>query len=397
LIIVVLAVGGPFGYRWWIEFITVQKTDNATIQGDVVSISGRVTGTIEEVRVTDFQQVKAGDVLVRLDARDLEITLASARAQLEVAERQADTAFAGIDLSQTQAGAQNTTAQGGLSLATTSIDIALAAVETARIAVSAAEARLELAQAQLDQAKQDYDRSVALSEEGVIPSQQLDHAETAYKVAQAQVDSAGDDVAAAQARLDQARLSVEAAQAQKEQSEGAVQNANAGQEQVGVHEKQYEAALAQIDLARATVQSAELQLSYATITAPADGTLGRVSVEVGQRVTAGQPLMPLVGTSFWVIANFKETQIDNIRPGMPVVIRVDAYPEGIFQGHVDSLSPASGATFALLPPENATGNFTKVVQRVPVKIVFEPGTLEGYRNLLAPGLSVVVKVKVRQR
>jgi membrane fusion protein (multidrug efflux system) len=394
VIVLVVAVGIPMGYRWWIDFTTIRKTDNATIQGDVVSISSRVTGTIAEVRVTDFQRVRAGDVLAVMDTRDLEAALAQARAQLEVAEKEADTAFAGIDLAQSQAGAQNTSAQGGLSFAATSIDIALAAVETARIAVSAAEARLELAQAQLDQAKQDYDRSVALSEEGVIPSSQLDHAETAYKVAQAQVDSASDDVDAAQARLDQARLSVEAAQAQKEQSEGAMQNAAAGQEQVGVHEKQYEAALAQIDLAESAVQTAELQLSYATVSAPADGTLGRVSVEVGQRVTAGQPLMPLVGTNFWVVANFKETQINDMRPGQPVVIRVDAFPGRVFSGHVDSLSPASGATFALLPPENATGNFTKVVQRVPVKIVFEPDALKDYEGLLAPGLSVVVWVKV---
>jgi membrane fusion protein (multidrug efflux system) len=362
VLILVVVVGGPFGYRWWLEYTSSEYTDNATMQGSVVSISSKITGTIAGVDVVDYQRVQAGDVLVRLDQSDLEVSLRQAQASLDLAIRQADAAFAGISQSATQAGAQTTQAHGGLSLASTSIQVAQAAVDAARLGVATAEARLAQAQAQFEQASGDYQRYQVLNEEGVIPAQQLDHAKAAYEVAQAGVDSAQNDIAVAQSKLDQAELNVQIAQAQQTQSEGAVQGAQASVEQTDVKRKQYDAALAQVDLARVALDAATLQLSYTTITAPADGRLGRVSAQVGQRISAGQPLMPLVLSEKWVIANFKETQVDRMRSGQPVTVNVDAYPERVFQAHVDSISPASGATFALLPPENATGNFTKVIQ-----------------------------------
>ena len=267
-------------------------------------------------------------------------------------------------------------------------------MEVARTAVEAAQARLEQAQAHYEQARRTFERYQALADEGAIPAQQLDQAEESYKVAEAGVTSAQSDVEQAQSRLSQAQLGVETAQAMLRQSEGTMQGAETGPQQTDLKRRQYEAALAQVDLAQAAVDAAQLQLSYTTITAPTSGRLGRIAVEAGQRVTAGQPMMPLVRNDVWVIANFKETQIDRITPGLLVEIRVDTFPGHVFTGHVDSLSPASGATFALLPPENATGSFTKVVQRIPVKIVFEPDTLAGYEDLLEPGMSVVVKVKV---
>jgi len=394
VLVVALIVGGPFGYKWWREMISTESTDNATIQGSVVSISSRISGTVVGVDVSDNQKVKKGDILVRLDRSDLQVALNQAQAALELAISQAEAARVGVDQSATQASAQSTQAEGQFSLATTSIDVARAAVEAARTGILSAEAKLAQAQTQCDQAREDYERYVTLAEQGVIPQQQLDHAESAYKIAQAALESAQNDVALAQSKLQQAELNVDIAKAQQLQSEGAVQGARATAEQTDVRQKQYDAALAQVDVARAAAETAQLQLSYTTISAPSDGRLGRVSVQVGQRISTGQPLLALVLPDIWVVANFKETQMDRIRPGLPVDIRVDAYPGKVFPGRVDSLSPASGATFALLPPENATGNFTKVVQRIPVKIVFDPGTLAGYEELLEPGMSVVVKVRI---
>ena len=153
--------------------------------------------------------------------------------------------------------------------------------------------------------------------------------------------------------------------------------------------------LAQVGVAAAALQAAQQQLAYTTISAPVAGRIGDRAIEVGTRVTPFQPLMALVPNAIWIIANFKETQMAGVVPGRPVDVRIDTLPGKIFMAHVDSLSPASGATFALLPPENASGNFTKVVQRIPVKIVFEPGALAGLENQLVPGMSVIVKVKVR--
>jgi len=394
VLLIIIIIGGPFGYKWWREFRTTVTTDNATIQGNVVSISGKIAGTVIGVDVTDNQKVKTGDVLIRLDRRDLDVALDSAKAALELALRQAEAARVGVDQAAVQAEARNTQAQGGLSLAGTSIDVSEQAVEAAKIAVSSAETRLAQAQAQFETAKQDFERCSALYEEGVIPKQQYDHADSAYKVALASVESAQNDITIAQTRLRQAELNVDIAKAQKLQSEGAMQSAKADAVQTDVKQKQYEAALAQVDTARVAVESVQLQLSYTEITAPSDGRLGKLSVQVGQRISPGQPLAPLVADSLWVVANFKETQLARIRTGASVKIHVDAFRGVTFTGHVESISPASGATFALLPPENASGNFTKIVQRIPVKIVFDPDTLGDYLGSLEPGMSVVVKVQI---
>ncbi|MFH1676111.1 MAG: HlyD family secretion protein [bacterium] len=392
VLLIIIVVGGPFGYKWWRELITTVSTDNATIQGRVVAISGKIAGTVIGVDFSDNQRVKTGDVLIRLDRRDLDVAMDQAKAALELAIRQAEAAKAGVDQSAVQAEARNTQAQGGLSLAGTSIGVSEEAVEAAKISVSSAETRLTQAQAQFDNAKQDYERYSALYEEGVIPKQQFDHADSAYKIALAGVESAQNDITIARTRLRQAELNVDIAKAQQLQSEGAMQSARADAVQTDVKQKQYEAALAQVDLAKVAVESVQLQLSYTEITAPSDGRLGKMSVQVGQRISPGQPLAPLVPDDIWVVANFKETQLARIRPGANTTIRVDAFRGKTFTGHVESLSPASGATFALLPPENASGNFTKVVQRFPVIIVFEPDTLGDYFGLLEPGMSVVVKV-----
>ena len=394
LLIAAVIVGAPYGYKAWKDWASSETTDDATMQGDVILISSRVTGVIRDLAVNDYQKVQAGDVLVQLDSTDYQVNLEQAQVSLELAKRQAEAALAGVDLSATLTDAQTLQAQGGLNAAFTSIDIARAAVDAARTAVTASQARLYQAQTHYEQTIRDLERYQALSDQGVIPAQQLDQAQEANKVAEATVSTAQADVALAEARLNQAQLGINTAEAAQTSSQGAMQGAETGTQQTNMRQKQYDAALAQVQLAQSAVDAAQLQLSYTTVVAPSDGHLGRISVEAGQRVTAGQPLTSLVKDEVWVIANFKETQMNRIRLGMPVAVRVDAFPGIVFAAHVDSISPASGATFALLPPDNATGNFTKVIQRIPVKIVFEPGELAGYEDLLAPGMSVMVKVRV---
>jgi membrane fusion protein (multidrug efflux system) len=393
--IVVLAVASPYLYRWWRLTQTSQATDNATIQGRVVSVSSKISGQIESVEVVDFQEVTAGDVLIRLYQSDVLLAQAQAHAALELAISQADAARVGVDQSATQAGAQGTQAQGGYSLATTSVDVARAAVEAAEVTVRNEETNLEEAQARFNLSEQDYQRNLRLFDEGAIPQQQLDRSYSDYVVAQANLESSQNDIILAQARLQQAHLNVDIAEAQVLQSRGGLEGADAARVQTDLREKQYDAALAQVEVARINADAADARLAYTIITAPSDGRVGRITVQPGQRISPSQPLVPLVLPDLWVIANFKETQIRNIHPGLPAEIHVDAYPGQVFRGHVDSLSPASGATFALLPPENATGNFTKVVQRIPVRIVFEQGALSGYENLLDPGMSVIARVFTR--
>jgi membrane fusion protein, multidrug efflux system len=394
VIIIVLVVGGPFAYRFWVDMSTSEGTDDATIKADVVSVSSRITGNVIEVDVTDNQRVEAGDVLVKLDTHDLEISLQTAQASYDLALKNAEAAQSGVTLSDSQTGAQTTSAQGGLSLSSTAIEVARAAVETANAAVSSAQSKLDQAQVTYDQTKQDYDRSKKLLDEDVIAQQQLDHMESALKLAQSGVETAKEDLKSARIRLTQAELNIKVAQAQRTQSEGAMQGAASGNKQTDMRQKQYEAALAQVQVAQTTLDNAKLQLSYATITAPTAGRIGKLSVLAGQRVNSGSPLMALVKDGTWIVANFKETQMKRIRVGMPVEVKVDAFPGRAFKAHVDSLSPASGAAFALLPPDNATGNFTKVVQRIPIKIVFDNGAIAGYESLLASGMSVVVRVRV---
>ena len=273
--------------------------------------------------------------------------------------------------------------------------MATAGVETAQSRLLAAQARLTQAQAQASQAARDLERMRQLAAAGVVPGQRLDQAETACTVAAAAVDSAQQDVAVQQAALEQAKLGVDSAQAQLKQSQGVMLGAKASAQQTAVQQRQYDAALAQIEVATQAVASAEQQLAYTKIVAPAAGRVGSRTVEVGQRVVPAQPLLALVQDGLWVVANFKETQVDRIKPGMPVEVRVDTLRGKVFHGRVDSLSPGSGAIFALLPPENASGNFTKVVQRIPVKIVLEPGEISDHADMLCPGMSVIVRVKVR--
>jgi len=396
LILAVAGVGaiaaGAFGFHWWQYASTHQETDDATVTGHIHQISARVPGTVQQVLVNDNQLVKAGQPLVKLDPRDYQIRLQQAQADLASAEQKANTAQINIALSAKNAQSSTTQSQGDIGKAQAAIAQAKAQVAEAQAGVPQAQAQLAEAQANLQKSQADYNRYTTLFSEGAVSAQQRDTARQAYQVAQAQERAAEEAVRQAQAKVAQSNQAVETAQANLTSSQGELQGAEAKGIQTRVSQSDYGTAKTAIAQALVALRNARLQLSYTTITAPTDGKIGRKTVEVGQQVQAGTPLMALVDNEYWVTANFKETQLERMRPGQRVEVKLDSFPHKTFMGRVDSISPASGAQFALLPPDNATGNFTKVVQRIPVKVVLDADSVRGYESLITPGMSAVVTV-----
>jgi membrane fusion protein, multidrug efflux system len=416
-------VAGLYGYRW-LQFASAHETtDNATIAGHIHTISSRVNGTIAEVLVQDNQFVQKGQTLMQLDSRDFEVAVQQAQAALDAARRKASSAQSSIGVTAQTAQGQNSQAQGDVGSAIATIDSAKAmlneaqaGVPTAKAAVKEAQAGVSVAQSQVAQAganlqklETDYRRYESLYTSGAIAKQQLDAAKNAYDVAlaarnsaqqgvlqaQARVAQANQSVSGAQAKVAQAQQGIAAAQANLAKSRGGLEQAGAAALQTAVSQGDYAAAKAAIAQAEANLKAAQLQLSYTRITAPTAGRVGRKNAEVGQRVQTGSQLMAIVDPQVWVTANFKETQLERIQPNEAVEVTLDAFPHHAFQGRVQSVSPASGAQFSLLPPDNATGNFTKIVQRVPVKIILTPNSVKGYESRISPGMSAEVSVTVQ--
>jgi membrane fusion protein (multidrug efflux system) len=225
-----------------------------------------------------------------------------------------------------------------------------------------------------------------------VSRQTAEHARQAYQASAATESAARQAVSQAQAEVAKAQAEIVSAEAQVQHSQGILQAAKASGREVEVRNAQFATAKAAVTQAAAALEDATLQLSYTKIIAPVAGRIGRKSVEAGQRVQVGQPLLAVVEDAPWIVANFKETQLEKMRARQPVEITIDSFPHHQFRGQIDSLAPGSGNEFALLPPDNATGNFTKIVQRIPVKIVIDSDSGESYQGLMAPGMSAVVTV-----
>ncbi|MGD8895032.1 MAG: HlyD family secretion protein [Acidobacteriota bacterium] len=351
------------GVLLWRHFAVRESTDDAHIDGHVSPVAARVAGTVVEVAVGDNQLVEEGALLVRIDSRDYEVALARARADLAESEASARAARTNVPLTSTSATSQE-------SAATSELAAAEARLATARAQLREAEARAMLA-------GQDVERFRPLVAKDEIPKQQFDTAVTAADTARATRDAAASAVSAAEKGVETARARLA--------------EAGTGREQVGIVSARAASAEAKVEVSKAAVEQARLNRSYTEVRAPVRGVVSRKSVEVGQVVQPGQPLLALVDLEdVWVVANFKESQLAAIRSGQPVEIHVDAFDDHLYRGRVDSIAAATGARFSLLPPENATGNYVKVVQRVPVKIVLEPGQDPEHR--LRPGMSVVPTV-----
>jgi len=364
-----------------------ESTDDAQVDGHITPMASKVYGRVAQVLVEDNQAVKAGQVLVKIDARDYQAALDQAKASLALAESEARSAGVDVPRTRENVASGNSSADAQLLGAVADLARAQATYDAAQTADLAwAQANIEKSRANAELAKADLARYKPLMEKGEISKQQ-------YDAAQANADATASALKADEEKLEQARRNVDVAKAQRDAAKAKVGQANAGVasaqadiKQVSMKAADAQAKLAKVEQARAALEAAQLNLSYTEITAPVDGVATHKQVETGQIVQAGQGLMVIVPLhDVWVTANFKETQLKKMKAGQKAEVKVDTYGK-TFSGHVDSIAGATGSVLSLLPPENATGNFVKVVQRIPVKIVLDPIPAE--KAVLRPGMNV---------
>ncbi|HEV7699732.1 MAG TPA: HlyD family secretion protein [Pyrinomonadaceae bacterium] len=424
---IVIGAGGflilaLLGIAYWLYARQYESTDDAFIDGDITQIAPKVAAYVQKVDVNGNQFVHKGDLLVELNPADYQLKLEQAKAQLENAKAQYQASLANVSLTKATTSAAQQAARSNVQTTASNVDSSRLGAAAKQSQVTQAQRAVRTAQATLAQtrsqvpkvesdvhlAQVEYDRRLALFNHGDISRQSLDQAQNALQAALANLNNVNRQVDAAQSRVDEALANVATAQenyrqslaeinvsrSQVDESQGRLADANAAPERITVSESSTETAQAQIAAAEAAVHQAEQDLTYTKIYAPEDGFVTRKTVEEGQLVQIGTPLMAISQSDeIWVVANFKETQLENMQIGQGVEIKVDAYPSRSFRGHVESFQVGTGSRFSLLPAENATGNFVKVVQRIPVKIVFDEQP-ENVR-LLAPGMSVEPTVKVR--
>ena len=363
------------------HFAAWESTDDAEINGYIYPVSSRISGYVTRVTVDDTQYVEAGTVLAELDPEDFKVALANARASLVNDEASAAALVTTVPLTSV-----NTSSQ--LSGAQADVNNAQAGLGAAQRQFEAAQASLRQAEANDLKAQDDVTRYKPLAAKDEIPQQQYTQAVDSQKASAAAVEAARASAAAAEHVVEQAHAKLAEAQAQ-------LQYAETRPQQISVQRSRARAAEAETERATAIFLQAQLNLEYTTIVAPVGGVVGQRSVQPGQNVSPGQQLMtivPLDSQNIWVTANFKETQLKHMRAGQPAKISVDTYGR-TYDGHILNIAAATGALYSLLPPENATGNYVKVVQRIPVKIVFEKG--QDPEHLLRPGMSVEPNVKVQ--
>jgi membrane fusion protein (multidrug efflux system) len=365
------------------------SSDDAEVDGHIAAVAPKISGNVLEVLVDDNQEVKAGQVLVRIDPRDFQAKVDMAKAQLDHAQSQLRAAKVVVPWT-------NETTESGVAGASAQLADATAELDRARLSfeqasgsdLAYAEANVRVKQAANDRAQADLARMKPLAGKAEISQLQYDAYVAAAREAESELQASREKLASAQKDAAIKKAALDAAQTRVSQAQAGVATSTANRKQVDIRTADAGTAEAAVEQERANLANAELQLSYATIASPIDGVITRKSVEVGQVVAPGQGLMaviPLHGT--WVTANFKETQLAGVHTGQRAEIHVDMYGRSV-EGRVDSIAGATGARLSLLPPENATGNFVKVVQRIPVKIVVDKD--EGL--ILRPGMNVDVKI-----
>lgn len=387
-VVVVLAIA--LGAWFWLTRGR-ESTDDAQIDAHLTQIAARVGGTITQVAVDDNQVVEAGALLVQLDSRDYQVALDKARAELADAEAAALAAESNVPVISTAATSGVTTAQGGVTQAASGVAAAEQEVAAAQARLVSNQARQREAEANATKSAKDVERLRGLLAKDEVSQQQFDAASAAAEAQRAAAEAARSQVAEAQAGIPAAQSKLAQARAAEQQAHAELQTAQTAPQRVAITKAQASAAAARAQTARANVAQAELNLQYTTVKAPIRGVVSKKGINVGQVVQAGQPLLAIVDVDHvWVTANFKETQLTNMRPGQRATVDVDAFGSHEYTGKVDSIAGATGARFSLLPPENATGNFVKVVQRVPVKIVLDAG--QDPERVLRPGMSVTPTV-----
>ena len=369
------------------------STDDAQVDAHVTQIAARVSGTVTKVVVDDNQTVDAGAVLIELDPSDYRVAVDKARAELADAVATALAAQSNVPITSTTAASNLTTARGGIAESAGGVTASEREVEAARARLTTAQARLREVEANAAKSARDVERLRGLLAKDEVSQQQFDATTAAADAQKAGMDSARSQVVEAEAGIRVAESKLIQTSAGEQQARAELASAQTWPSQVTATKARASAAEARVQQAKASLAQAELNLQYTTVRAPARGVVSKKGINPGQVIQAGQPLLAIVQLDeVWVIANYKETQLKDMRPGQRATIGVDALGRE-FTGKVDSIAGATGARFSLLPPENATGNYVKVVQRVPVEILLDVGQDPEHR--LRPGMSVTPTVYIR--
>ena len=389
LIPLLLVIAGYFAYQHY--FAYRESTDDAQIDGHINPVAAKASGHVVSINVQDNAFVKAGTIVVEIDSTDYRVALERARADLVAAQSTSLAASNQVPITSTTTSSQTSQAGAGVEQAERAKAVAGKDVEAARAKLESAQARVRETEANYTKAMQDLQRMKMLVEKDEISRQQYDATVAYADAARAARDSA-------RAVVEENSKAIEAGQARVAQADARIQEAKAGlqatrtaPQQMAISRSNAQAAQARVKQAEAALRQAELNLQYTQVKAPIDGIVSQRKVELGQYAQVGQPLLAIVPLhNVWVTANYKENQLRNMRPGQKAFVTVDAYGGRKYEGHVDSIAAATGARFSLLPPENATGNYVKVVQRIPVKIVIDKGLDD--LHPLRPGLSVIATV-----
>ena len=369
----VLLTVGYFAYTKISFMLNNEDTENSQLETNIVPVAPKVSGYVTELLVKENQVVKAGDTIIKIDDRDQKLRVLQAEINLKNAQ-------ANVGLIQANANAVG----ANINTSDATLQVANAGVETANAAVATAQANLEAAKIRIWKATQDFNRYSALLKEKSVTQQQHDAIKAEKETAEANLAVLEKQISAAQSQVNSASKQTGIGSSQKK----------AAQSQLSAAQKQISLAQTVVEQRKAELDLVKLQLSYYAVTAPISGQVSKKNVQIGQFINIAQPIMSIVdGANIWVVANFKETQVGKMRAGQKVKIKVDAYKGKDFEGTIESFAGATGAKFSLLPPDNATGNFVKVVQRLPVRIVLD--SPKNAETPLRAGMSVDVVVPIK--
>lgn len=371
----------------WLYYRNRESTDDAQVNAHIIPIAPRVSGSIIDVLVKDNETVKKGQLLVRIDPRDFQAKLDDAKAALALAQSRAQAATVNVPLTSETTQSGTTSADAVVAAAQANYEQANLALQTALTSgLAYAQATVQEQEAKYQKAESDLTRMKPLAAKAEISQQQYDGYVATEQETKSQLDAARQNFSLAQQTVSVRRAQVASAKAELEKARAGLSEAQANTKQVKMSSANAASARAAVEQAQANLDAAQLNLDYTTIIAPEDGTVTNKTVEVGEIVQPGQGLLLLVPLNdVWVTANFKETQLAHVQPGDRAEIHVDMYGK-TFPGHVDSIAGATGSRLSLLPPENATGNYVKVVERIPVKILLDPDVLK--QSILRPGMNV---------
>jgi membrane fusion protein (multidrug efflux system) len=390
---IILAVVGRMGWQWWQFQQTHTSTDNAQVNGYISPIAAKITATVKQVNIKEGDYVKIGQPLIILEDPDLHLKAQQAQANLAAAKAQLQSATDTVPLTSQTNSTQLQQAQANLVASQSTVTAAKADVIQAQAMVNTDLAKVAQAQTDVKKTQTDFRRYNTLYQQGAITAQQLDTAKAAFDSAEENLIVAKETVAQAQSQVNNAQAQLQKTIAQAEAAKGQVAQIKASHRQVRVQQGQKKQAQAQVEQAEAALALALQQIQYTTIKAPLSGYVGDLTAQVGEKVVADQPILsivPLETNRIYVEANFKETTLKNLRIGESAEVEIDAYPGEVFPAKVSAISPATGANFALLPPDNATGNYNKVVQWLPVRLSFNSDA--DPQHQLRPGLSAKVTV-----